>query len=58
MLWMTLKGNPWFLKHKTRGSGSFGALSQKMGFAKNKNILFTILHSDDLIIIKTVLWVL
>lgn len=25
-------------------------------FAKNKNILYTVLHSDDLILIKTILW--
>lgn len=25
-------------------------------FAKNKNILYAILHSDDLILIKRILW--
>jgi len=25
-------------------------------FAKTKTILYTILHSDDLILIKTILW--
>lgn len=57
-----LRGNRWFLKHRTHGSGSFGALSlREVGFcyhwfAKNKNILYSVLHSDDLILIKTILW--
>lgn len=62
MLWPLLRGNRCFPKGRTQGTASFGALSQRngvfvtIGLLKPQNILYTLLHSDDLILSKTSLW--
>lgn len=62
LLWALLRGNRCFPKARTQGTARFGALSQRNGvfvpiaLLKPKNILYTGLHSDDLILSKTSLW--